>query len=100
MVGCNSLLRVSHGGSSGSGRLTLAWWPRRDQQIYMLMWGRQSHPPQRTLGQLPSSTVRKVKGERFYSGEELPKILICDMGSWVGWGWRLGLQQPVSVQAA
>lgn len=51
------------------------------------MWGRQSHPPQRTLGQSPSSTVRKVKGGRFYSGEELPKILICDMGVGGDGGW-------------
>lgn len=68
-------------------------WPRKDQQVHTLMWGRQSHPPQRTLSQSPSSTVRKVKGERFYSGEELPKILICDKG-------RVGMEAGASASVS
>lgn len=48
-------------------------------------WDRQGHPPQRTPGQSLSSTVRKMKDEKFYSGEKLQKY------SSVTLGWRLGL---------
>lgn len=42
------------------------------------MWGRQGHPLQRAQGQI--TFIHNQKSERFYSGEKLTKILICDMG--------------------
>lgn len=55
------------------------------------MWGRQSHPSQKILGHLPLSAVRRVKDGKFYSGEKLPKILICAMGM----GLEAGAAVPV-----
>lgn len=63
------------------GRLTLGWWPKEGPE---------------DTGPVTLIQSQKVKDERFYSGEELPKILICEMGM----GMEAGAAAPAPGQAA
>ena len=76
---------------SGSGRLTLGWWPEEGLAgpPTHVGWAR----PPLAEGMGPVTLIHSQKSERFYSGEKLTKILICDMGVGPGLHW------PVSPKA-